>query len=308
MRRESPRSYEAGRIGVCNIASESDSGVRPGERRSLRVPMSETGKPPKLPAATKPIVVKGSPLASGRVPAICIPLVGTSAEAIIAELDASRSQRPDAFEWRADYFEAVADPHAVVEVARRLRERAESVPLLFTCRREDEGGRPTTLGTSQRVALYEAVFASGFADLADFEIGNGATAFGAVSRGARRYGVTLVGSYHDFDRTPEPRELAECFAQAKREGADVAKVAVMPNDPSDVLALLDATWRAAQTLDMPLISMAMGSLGALSRIAGHLFGSSLTFAAGEKASAPGQMPIDALREAIALLDRAARVG
>jgi 3-dehydroquinate dehydratase-1 len=264
--------------------------------------MPETGKPPELPAATKPIVVKGKPLASGRLPAICIPLVGTSAEAIMAELDASLSHGPDAFEWRADYFEAVADPHAVVEAARRLRERAGSVPLLFTCRREDEGGRPTALGTGRRIALYEAVFASGFADLGDFEIGNGATAFGAVSRAARRYGVTLVGSYHDFDRTPEPRALAECFAQAKREGADVAKVAVMPHDPRDVLALLAATWQARVALDMPLVSMAMGELGVLSRIAGHLFGSSLTFAAGANASAPGQMPIDRLRAAIALLE------
>ncbi|HEY3532308.1 MAG TPA: type I 3-dehydroquinate dehydratase, partial [Casimicrobiaceae bacterium] len=100
---------------------------------------------------------------------------------------------------------------------------------------------------------------------------------------------------------PDAATLAAKFEQAKREGADVAKVAVMPHDPADVLALLDATWRAARALDIPLISMAMGPLGALSRIAGHLFGSSLTFAAGERASAPGQMPIDALREAIAAL-------
>jgi 3-dehydroquinate dehydratase-1 len=81
----------------------------------------------------------------------------------------------------------------------------------------------------------------------------------------------------------------------------------MPADARDVLTLLDATWRAARALDMPLISMALGSLGVVTRLAGHLFGSSLTFAAGERAWAPGQMPIDALRSAIGLIDQAPRL-
>jgi 3-dehydroquinate dehydratase-1 len=263
--------------------------------------MPKTGNSPTFPAATKPIVVKGMPLASGRVPAICIPLIGASADAIMAELDDGRSQGPDAFEWRADYFDAAADPHAVIAVARRLRERAGAVPLLFTCRCEDEGGGPTALGMRERIALYEAICRSQCTELVDYELGNGSANFARVRDAAHAHRIGVIGSFHDFSGTPDAATLAAKFEQAKREGADVAKVAVMPHDPADVLALLDATWRAARALDIPLISVAMGPLGALSRIAGHLFGSSLTFAAGERASAPGQMPIDALREAIAAL-------
>ena len=258
--------------------------------------------------SAKPLLVDGTPVAKGRVPAVCAPLVATAAPAILDEVAAIVQKSPDVLEWRVDHFVDVADIEAVVTLARRIRGAAAGTPLIFTRRSERGGGPPARLDDATAIALYESVCAARCADFIDYELGNGAARFARVRAVAHEHGVGLIGSFHDFSGTPDATALAAKFEQAKREGADVAKVAVMPNDQSDVLALLDATWHAAQTLDMPLISMAMGPLGALSRIAGHLFGSSLTFAAGEKASAPGQMPIDALRDAIALLDRATRAG
>ena len=54
-------------------------------------------------------------------------------------------------------------------------------------------------------------------------------------------------------------------------------------------------------LPVRLITMAMGDLGVLSRVLGHLYGSAATFAALTDASAPGQLPLpdlDALLSAI----------
>ena len=50
-----------------------------------------------------------------------------------------------------------------------------------------------------------------------------------------------------------------------------------------------------QKTEKPLVSMSMGNLGSMSRIAGENFGSSITFATVGKASAPGQFPIKELR-------------
>jgi 3-dehydroquinate dehydratase-1 len=50
--------------------------------------------------------------------------------------------------------------------------------------------------------------------------------------------------------------------------------------------------------------MAMGGLGAVSRLCGGVFGSALTFAVGAAASAPGQVPIDEVRATLAVLQRA----
>jgi 3-dehydroquinate dehydratase-1 len=47
--------------------------------------------------------------------------------------------------------------------------------------------------------------------------------------------------------------------------------------------------------------MSMGPEGAVSRLAGGLFGSDITFAIGLQASAPGQIPIKELRLAMDVL-------
>ena len=82
-------------------------------------------------------------------------------------------------------------------------------------------------------------------------------------------------------------------------GADIAKVAVMPKNYKDVLVLLNATLKArTEHLEIPIITMSMGPEGGVTRLAGGLFGSDLTFAIGKEASAPGQIPIGELRQAM----------
>ena len=85
-------------------------------------------------------------------------------------------------------------------------------------------------------------------------------------------------------------------------GADIAKVAVMPKNYKDVLILLNATLKArTEHLEIPIITMSMGPEGGVTRLAGGLFGSDLTFAIGKEASAPGQIPIGDLRQAMSVL-------
>ena len=124
---------------------------------------------------------------------------------------------------------------------------------------------------------------------------------------SRAAGVQLVMSFHDFRATPPLTDLQEKFALAEQLGGDIAKVAVMPRDVEDVLTLLSATLQASRTLSIPVISMSMGGAGAVTRLAGGLFGSALSFAVGQQASAPGQWPIEELETALALLRKATGV-
>jgi 3-dehydroquinate dehydratase-1 len=257
---------------------------------------------------TRPIIIRGEPVAQGRVPAICAPLVGRTPDAVLAELAEVMQKSPDVVEWRVDHFADIADIGAVIDVARRIRSKAASTPLLFTRRSQNEGGAPTALTGDQAVELYEAVCAARCADLVDWELSNGSASMARVRAAAHAHDVALIASYHNFDATPDRNMIVGKFAQAAREGADVAKVAAMPNDARDVLTLLDATWEAHRSLAIPLISMAMGPLGAMSRIAGSAFGSALTFAVGASSSAPGQIAIDDLRTAVDILQRASGDG
>jgi 3-dehydroquinate dehydratase-1 len=108
---------------------------------------------------------------------------------------------------------------------------------------------------------------------------------------AHAQATRVILSYHNFDYTPSEQTLVERFLEAERLVGDVAKVAVMPRDRMDVLTLLAATAQADAKAHIPLISMSTGPLGSVSRMIGGLFGSSLSFAVGESASAPGQIPI-----------------
>ncbi|MDY4728594.1 MAG: type I 3-dehydroquinate dehydratase, partial [Lactobacillus amylovorus] len=56
-----------------------------------------------------------------------------------------------------------------------------------------------------------------------------------------------------------------------------------------------ATNEVNEAIDNPLITM--GDIGKVTRIAGQLFDSSLSFGAVGKTSAPGQLSIDDLRNA-----------
>ena len=76
----------------------------------------------------------------------------------------------------------------------------------------------------------------------------------------------------------------------------------MPQTTADVITLLDATQEMYHKhADRPLITMSMGSLGVVSRVSGATFGSSATFGAAKKASAPGQVSVDELRSILEVL-------
>lgn len=238
------------------------------------------------------------------MPAICAPLVGRTRAALAAEAAAVAARQPDLIEWRVDFLEPLADTAEVLAAAAAVKQAAAGIPILFTRRAQREGGQPIPLSEPQVLDLYAAVAASGSVDAMDFEMENACADVARVREITRAHGLALVLSFHDFQRTPPAQDLQARFAQAQRLGADVAKVAVMPQSMEDVHRLLGATLAASQSLGIPVISMAMGGLGAVSRLCGGVFGSALTFAVGAAASAPGQIPIDEVRATLAVLQRA----
>ena len=119
---------------------------------------------------------------------------------------------------------------------------------------------------------------------------------------AKEHGVTVIMSNHDFDKTPSFDEITGRLMGMKKLGADVAKLACMPNSAKDVLTLLSATEAVkSQYPDEPIITMSMGKLGAISRISGEIFGSALTFGSAKKASAPGQLEVTTLQQILRAL-------
>ena len=118
----------------------------------------------------------------------------------------------------------------------------------------------------------------------------------------REMGAYVIASHHDFEQTPDPEVIRMLLEQIRESGADVVKLAVMPQNMWDVLHLLEETNRFHENHpDHPLITMSMGAKGGISRVAGEFFGSCVTFGAGGQASAPGQLPVKQLEEILHIL-------
>ena len=227
----------------------------------------------------------------GDTPLLCTPLVGRTRERVLSEATKVLAQKPDLIEWRVDFFDAIGDTDAVIGTARALRDIVGKRPIIFTRRAEKEGGNRIAIGEEAVVELYVAVAATKLVEFIDFEMGNDAGHLTRVRECTKQHDVRLILSYHNVSYTPGLEYLVDRFLEAERLGADVAMVQVMPRNRADVLRLLAATAEADDKARIPLISISVGPLGAASRMVGGLFGSWLSFAVGESASAPGQIPI-----------------
>jgi 3-dehydroquinate dehydratase-1 len=253
--------------------------------------------------SNKPIELHGKPIAGGKFPVICTPLVGRTRDKVMAELQVVLAKKPDVLEWRVDYFEAIGKTDEVISLAKSIKQAAGEIPLLFTRRSSVEGGEKTALSEDQVVALYAAVCDSKSVDMVDFEMSNDPAHIRRLREVSKANDIKLVLSFHNFSYTPGLEALSQRFLQADQLGADIAKVAVMPRDLEDVLTLLTATLQASKKLKIPLISMSMGPYGSLTRLFGWTFGSALTFAVGASSSAPGQVPIEDLNTVLRILQK-----
>ncbi len=237
------------------------------------------------------------------LPLICIPLVEKEPLCLNNAAQKLLELAPDLIEWRVDAFAGIADIDLCLQALADLRKILGEIPLLFTCRRWQEGGfLDKNISQDKRLALYDKAMASGYVDLVDVELENGRAFLQAVRDKAQRHGVYTVFSSHNFLKTPEEKEMLALLVEAEEQGADIAKLAVMANCYRDVLRLFSATCIArTDMLSIPMITVAMGEEGKISRLAGGFFGSDITFASGDQVSAPGQLPIGKTRQALALL-------
>ena len=231
---------------------------------------------------------------------VCVPVVAEQKEEIIAQVRHLAGERVQMIEWRIDWFEAVDDTKQVLEVLRTLQKMCKSTLLLATYRSKKQGGEGS-LSRESVANLLLALAESGDADLLDaeyFELEHVEELFQKLHES----GALIVASHHNFDETPSIDEMSELLSRMQSSGADIVKLAVMPHRQTDVAELLLVTARFKEQFpDTPLITMSMGSMGVVSRICGESFGSCVTFGAGEKASAPGQMGKKELAQVLQLL-------
>lgn len=258
---------------------------------------------------SKVLTVKGLQLGAGK-PKIIVPLVGGTHESIISQAQSLAGQPVDMVEWRADYFKTressaarhmeASDMEKVLLTLSALRDILPDTPLVFTLRTKQEGGE-LDISAEECLALNLAVAHSGLADMVDMQVLSASAAARQDIAAMQAAGALVVGSYHDFSTTPPAEEIFSRLRFMRAVGADITKIAVMPNRIEDVLAVLNAAVLARAQLDCPFITVSMGSLGRLSRVAGGLCGSAATFGMVGQGSAPGQLAVEDLARMLDVL-------
>ncbi|MBO5372105.1 MAG: type I 3-dehydroquinate dehydratase [Lachnospiraceae bacterium] len=241
------------------------------------------------------VEVKNLKIGEG-LPKICVSIIGKTKEEIISAAKELVQTKADIAEWRVDWYEEANQIEKVLEIAQELQKTLKAIPLLFTFRTVKEGGEKSILGKAYE-ALNLAVIQSGFVDLVDTEVFMDEKIAKSIIHTAHKANVKVVGSNHDFEKTPDEKEILHRLCYMQELGVDLPKIAVMPKTKKDVLTLLSATIEMNEKYaKRPIITMSMSKDGVISRISGEIFGSAVTFGAAKAASAPGQIGVEQLSE------------
>lgn len=249
------------------------------------------------------VQIKNVTLGEG-APKIIVSLMAKDIAAVKSEALAYRSADFDILEWRGDHFTAIADTAAALDALRELRAVFPDKPILFTFRSKKEGGEQE-IAPEAYIALNIAMAESGLVDAIDLELFTGDALVSQTIARAHAKGVKVIMSNHDFHKTPAKEEIVKRLTKMQELGADVPKIALMPESKADVLTVLAATLEVSEKIaDRPIITMSMSKTDVISRLAGEVFGSAATFGAVQKASAPGQISVTDLRTVLSIIHAA----
>jgi len=217
-----------------------------------------------------------------RTPAVCGAVIGESVNAMSAGLARAMEQGADLVELRLDGLRERAGWEKL------LHEKAK-VPIILTNRAKREGGRFEG-GEEERVRVLLDGIDRGV-DCVDIELSTEKKFLSRVVQEARRRGVSVLISHHNFSGTPKADALVAVAKRMVVAGCDIAKVVTFAETPNDALAALDFLVEVQDEVSVPVIAFAMGDAGKFSRIVAPLFGSPIVYAEACEATAPGQFDV-----------------
>lgn len=105
----------------------------------------------------------------------------------------------------------------------------------------------------------------------------------------------LIISYHNYELTPPNDELISIINHSFKLGADIVKVACKANSEKDNINII-SLYNCFET--GTLISIAMGSIGKITRLAAPFLGAPFTYSSLEKdmETAPGQIDLISMKK------------
>ena len=201
----------------------------------------------------------------------------------------------DLAEFRIDLLSFASDTKQVIALGHELKKILGNKPMIATIRTKNEGGQ-LEISDADYGKTYQAYLKNPFMDWLDVEMFRDQKVVSEIVQKAHQKKVLVVMSNHDFQKTPSQDEIEKRLLKQDQMGADVLKIAVMPKSKQDVFTLMNATLKVSQQTTKPLLTMSMGQLGTISRVATANMGGSYSFGMIGEASAPGQIDVTKLKQ------------
>jgi 3-dehydroquinate dehydratase / shikimate dehydrogenase len=190
---------------------------------------------------------------------ICVTIVRESRRLALADMLNAAQLGADLVEVRLDKFDKDANLTELVAARRK--------PVLFSCRRPQDGGQWAGTEDERLTLLRAAVVAK--ADYVEVELD--------VADQIRPFpGCKRVVSYTNLAETP--RDIDAIYEQLQRRGPDVIKVTCKADTP-------DEAWPLLQLLNkppVPTVVVGLGPVGPMLALVGRKVGAPWTTAAIEK--------------------------
>lgn len=162
----------------------------------------------------------------------------------------------------------------------------DGAPVILTIRSAQEGGAWQG-DEARRLALYKEALP--YVSAVDVEIAS--SIFQSVVKAAHKAGKAVIGSFHDFEQTPDAETLLGIVRRGRRAGADIVKIAAMIHGPSDIAVLTSVLNIEGKK---PLCLIGMGQYGVTTRVTLACKGSCLTYGYADRSAASGQTPSSTL--------------
>lgn len=233
---------------------------------------------------------------------ICIPLVSSNIDELCEKIKIS-AEKADIIEiWLGEFFTTPENfldfednTQKILEKIFTAKKEAGNIPLLINVKDEAEKGKFSG-SKEQKIFLLKECAKRG-AEYIDIDYQFEEALLAGLKRETENAGSQLILSAHFFEGTPTFPALKNRVQRMQNSGADIVKIATMPESQKDLITLL----RFAENMkrkNIPFIAMSMGQIGKISRLLVPLLGGEMMFAplTKEEASAPGQICRDELLE------------
>ncbi|XP_054800931.1 bifunctional 3-dehydroquinate dehydratase/shikimate dehydrogenase, chloroplastic-like isoform X2 [Prosopis cineraria] len=217
---------------------------------------------------------------------ICAPILSDSVDEMLIQMRKAKELGADLVELRLDSLNNFNPPQHLHTLIKQ-----RPLPTLVTYRPTWEGGKYHGDESKRLDALRLAAELG--SEFVDVELEVAREFFNSIGE-KKPENVKIIVSSHNYENTPSVEQLGNLVARIQASGCDVVKIATTALDIVDNARI----FQVLANSQVPMIGLAMGEKGLMSRILSAKFGGFLTFGSVKSGaeSAPGQPTVRDLLE------------